>query len=176
MRRRIRFPALGLFAACALACAVIAFLNSERLDVVTVRFTGPGAEPKDVQVLGLGKDHVKPDYRLDVVHAKGTYVFDTVWDTTAAGGIRFAVSGLIPLREVRELVLIEKDSVSDDDPVTRVAFTSGPMSSSGYVFSVESSRSFELGFKEFMRSPVGTVLIIVALVLLLLIVATFSPL
>jgi hypothetical protein len=30
MIRRIRFPALGLFAACALACGFIAFLNSER--------------------------------------------------------------------------------------------------------------------------------------------------
>jgi hypothetical protein len=91
MIRRIRFPAMGLFAACALACGAIAFLNSERLDAVTVRFTGPGAEPEDVQVLGIGKDHVKPDYRLDIVHAKGSFSCDTVWDTSAAAGIRFVV-------------------------------------------------------------------------------------
>ena len=175
MRSRIRFPAMGLFAVCALACAVIAFLNSERLDAVSVRFTGPGAEPEDVQVLGLGKDHVKPDYRLDVVHAKGSFTCATVWDTSAAAGIRFPVSGEIPIRDVRELVLIEKDSVSDDDPVTRVAFRAGAMSASGYAFGVESSRSFSLGFSEFLRSPVGTVLIIVAVVLLLIVLGTLAP-
>jgi hypothetical protein len=39
---------------------------------------------------------------------------------------------VIPLREVREFVLVEKDSVSDDDPVTRVAFSSVSMSSGGF--------------------------------------------
>ena len=145
----------GILAAVALGSAAAAFFHSERLDAVTVRFTGPGAEAEDVRILGLGKDHVKPDYRLDLVRERGTSSCATIHDTSAAGGIRFDIRGAIPLSEVRELVLVEDDTVTDDDPVARVAFAPPTMSSQGYVFEVASSRSFGIGLSWFLGTPLG---------------------
>lgn len=151
----------ALFCAIVSVSLIAAFLHSERLDAVTVRFTGPGTEAKDDRILGLGKDHVRPDYRLDLVRERGTSSCGTIQDTSAAGGIRFVVSGKVPLRAVRELILVEDDRVTDDDPVTRVPFTPPSMTSAGYVFGVESSRSFEIGLFWFLGTPIGVAILVV---------------
>ncbi|HEX7901488.1 MAG TPA: hypothetical protein VF950_27260 [Planctomycetota bacterium] len=174
MKARRIFSGFALLAVLVLGSAIAAFFNSERLDAVTVRFTGPGAEPKDVHIPGRDKDDVKPDYRLDIVRDRGRDSCGPIWDTSAAAGIRFVVPGDFPLRDARELVLVENDTVSDDDPVTRVAFAPPRMSANGFAFDVESSRSFALGLFWFLGTPVGLVIALVAILVLLCLLGSLA--
>lgn len=168
--RPLRWTAAALLALLAAAFLVASAANSERLDAVTVRFTGPGAEPQDATLLGFGKDHLKPDYRLDLVHARGTFRCGTILNSSAADGLRFVVSGDIPLRRVQELKLWEEDQASDD-LVARVQFAPPAMTSSGYAITTESSRSFAVGVAWFFDTALGKAIaagITLAIILLVL--------
>lgn len=150
--------------------AVGMFVNSMRLDAITVRFTGPGAEPKDAVLPGLPKKFAEPDYRVDIVQMGGTHRCSARQDTSAVDGIRFAVTIDVPLGDVQELILYEED-VKKEQVIARTRFAPPSMSSNGYAFGVESSRSFWMALDWYVKTPVGLVVfmafLLVIIVLLL---------
>lgn len=171
MSRRARTLVILIlgFGGLASWSAVFIFVKSEKLDAVLVRFTGPGSEPKDAGILGLAKGFEKPDYRVDILHGRGTYRCGTVPDTSAVDGIRFAVHGDIPLGEVLEFILFEVD-FNKEQGLARARFAPPSMSSNGYTFGIESSRSFFVGLDGYVQTPVGlAVFFVVALVIVVLV-------
>lgn len=179
-RLLFEFILLGIWGALVAVFAILCYIFGERLDAVTLRFTGPGAEPADAVVLGLGKEGAKPDYLLVIVTAKGRVRCPAPVNTSAVDGIRFAVPQDISLRLTEELVLLEADK-GVDDWITSVRFVPPSMSAGGYVFSVASSRSLWAGFTWFNGTRAGgiytacLILFTLALIVRIVIVLQVRP-
>jgi hypothetical protein len=156
-------------------CSAIAlFLHSEKLDAVTVRFTGPGAEPKDTGLYTRLTHSELPDYRVEILYTRGSYSTRTVPNASAAQPIRFAVHGDIRLGDVRELVLHELGS-DKENSMARVPFAPPSMSSNGYVFTFESSRDFDTGLTWYFRTPIGGVVAVAVGLVILILLVRFNP-
>lgn len=150
-------------------------MNGEKLDAVSVRHVGPGEEPKDPSAFGIGKETAAPDYRLDVVYSREKFKSGVVLDTSASAAIRFVVSEDVPVTRVKELVLVEVDKVNDD-VLTRAQFTPPKMSSGGYEFTIERSRSFAVGVNWFFNDTALGKVIAAAIFIgvLILVLASFA--
>lgn len=95
------------------------FANSTVVTAVRIKLKAGAAEPQDktFAMLGsLGKDHVLPDYRVKLV-VQGDFLktdLGTKPDTSAANGLEFPVSEVVPLKKLQEVVILEADKVEDD--------------------------------------------------------------
>jgi len=153
LKKTITVVALYVAAGLAITCLVMSMLNSERVDWVKVTFIGsnPGG-PDAVPSEDANKE--KPEYRLDVVHSRGTHACATVENRSAANSVVFTFVEDLPVSQIRELLLIKEDK-AQHDTLARVRFSTKPVSTDEYRFEVASSRRFQVGIRWFFSTVVG---------------------
>jgi hypothetical protein len=176
MTRRTRTLLYSVAAVAGILCssAIAILLNSEGLNAVIVRFTGPGAEPKDTGLYTRLTHSELPDYRVEIIHTRGSTSSRIVPNTSAANPIRFEFLSSFRLGDVRELVLHERGS-DQEMVMARVPFAPPSMSSNGYVFTIESSREFDTGLTWYLRTPIGSVVGLAVGLVILILLLRFNP-
>jgi hypothetical protein len=135
---------------------VMSILNSDIVTEVSIRIREGGKEKLDFTLLGLGKQHALPDYKVKLNAKKRFLAIDlgTKLDTSAKDWITWPVHDVIPLRQLQEVIIIDDDKLAND-LVDRIQIT-GP-SSVGTAFEcrVTTSKSFDAGMAWFFGTPVG---------------------
>ena len=111
-------------------------------------------------ILGLGKAHELPDYRLQIVDRYNVRQnLQTFENSTAADGLTWTCEEPYPMATARRLRLVDVDQV-DNDFIDEVAIEGEQFSSELYRYDVEYTRSIKAGLFFFLFStPVGWILL-----------------
>lgn len=176
----VRNILLGLALLLIAAFLYGSFANSQIVTAVKIKLKPGQTEPQDktFAMLGsLGKEHVLPDYRVKLVVQGNLLKTDLgiKQDTSAANGLEFPVSAVVPLKKLQEVVILEADKVEDDE-LDRVQPGSAT-SVSGKLYDVEivTERSLEAGLDWFFDTSIGrTIAAIATLAVLIFLVLLFS--
>lgn len=152
------------------------FANSQVVTAVRIKLKPGQAEPKEksLALLGsLGKEHALPDYSVKLV-VQGHFLKTDLGikpDMSAANGLEFPVSAVVPLNKLQEVVILEADKVKDDE-LDRVQPGSA-MQVSGKLYDVElvTERNLEAGLDWFFDTSLGRTLSVLAMLALLVFLA-----
>lgn len=150
--RKIGF--LSIIAFCAVFL-VIAGLNSDTIISVKVTLNKGVKEVKDHSLLGIGKAHAKPDYRLKIRMDRKMIDCGTMLNTSAVDGITFPVKAMVPIKKASEILLIEDDKL-ENDLLERVLIDGTIIDGQKYRFEIETDYRFETGLQWFfLETAVG---------------------
>jgi hypothetical protein len=146
---------VGVVALVALF-GVLSFRNSTVVTSVAIRLKDGVREHQDRTVLGVGKEHQLPDYRVKL-HVTRRFLnvdLGTHLNTSATNWIEFSVKEVIPLRHVQEVLIIEDDKVVSD-ALERLHIAGEMTEGKSFHCRLTTERSFEAGMNWFFNTPVG---------------------
>ena len=138
-----------------IAWAIFGILsNSKSLKSATVTLSDGGVEYHDKTVLGVGKDDAAADYWLRAFTTEGVVDLGTYANTEIGKGLTFTPQQNVPLKEIVEFQLLDKDRF-ENDVLLEFPFDSNKHVGTNYTLEVQSSTSIEAGFAWFFKTPVG---------------------
>jgi len=126
----------------------------------------------DHSLAGFGSAHRLPDYKVKLRVSRRLLAIDlgTRLDTSATNWLEFAVSDIVPLRHVQEVIIIEDDKV-ENDPLDRIQGNQLEQQGRAFQRRLTVDRSFEVGMKWFFSTPIGEAVTIALVVLILALTA-----
>jgi hypothetical protein len=178
-KKIVRYTTLGLALLLIAVLLFGSFSNSEVVTAVRIKLKAGQTEPQDktFAIIGLGKEHSLPDYRVKLA-VQGAFLkidLGTKTDTSAAGGLEFPVQEVVPVRKLQEIVILECDTVEDDELERFQPGTSRVLSGKVYDCEVVTARSLDAGLDWFFNTSLGrTIASVCVLALLLFLVMLFS--
>jgi len=169
-RRIILISAIG---ALVVLFGAFSFRNSTIVTGVAIRLNEGAREHRDPTILGLGKEHQLPDYRVKLHVTKRFLKIDlgTKLNTSATNWLEYPVKDIVPLRHVQEVLIIEDDKMASDI-LERFQIVDQTAVGKSYHCRLTTTRSFEAGMQWFFDTPVGKAIFIGIIVFVVLILIT----
>lgn len=154
--KHIRIYLIGAIAALVVLFGVFSFQNSTIVSSVAIQLNEGAREHRDPTILGLGKEHQLPDYRVKLHVTKRFLNIDlgTKLNTSATNWLEYPVKDIVPLRHVQEVLIIEDDKVVSDI-LERFQIVDQTALGKSYHCRLNVTRSFEAGMRWFFDTPVG---------------------
>lgn len=172
MKNTRTFLIVGV-AALAVLFAVLSFQNSTVVTAVAMRVKSGVREHRDLTLLGIGKEHQLPDYRVKL-HVTRRFLnvdLGTHLNTSATNWLEFQVKDVVPLRHVQEVLISEDDKVVDN-LLERLHMTGEAAEGKSFQCRLSVERSFEAGMTWFFSTPVGKAVSLAIAFLIVLLVVT----
>lgn len=159
--------------ALAVTFIVLSFRNSAVVEGVAIRLKEGATERRDPTVLGLGREHALPDYRIKLHVSRRLLGVDlgTRLNTSATNWIEFPVKDIVPVRHLQEVLIIEDDKV-ENDLLERLAVTGVLMTGSSFECRLSVTHSFETGMRWFFDTPIGKAISIAGIILMVMLPLT----
>jgi hypothetical protein len=156
--------------ALAVLFGLFSFQNSSIVTSVAIRLNEGVREHRDPTILGLGREHQLPDYRVKLHVTKRFLNIDlgTKLNTSATNWLEYPVKDIVPLRHVQEVLIVEDDKVASDI-LERFQIVDQTAQGKSYHCRLNMTRSFEAGMQWFFSTPVGKAVSIGIIILVVLI-------
>jgi hypothetical protein len=171
--RYVRIIIAIAIAALAVVFLALSYKNSAVVEAVSIHLKDGVTERRDPTVLGLGREHSLPDYRVKLHVSRRLLSVDlgTRLNTSATNWIEFPVKDMVPLRQLKEILIIEDDKVAND-LLDRIAVSGPEATGTSFQCRLTAGRSFDMGMRWFFETPVGRAIFIASILLMVSLPAT----
>ncbi|WPJ97537.1 hypothetical protein SH580_07415 [Coraliomargarita algicola] len=132
--------------------------HSSSLESVTVTLTPGGVEYHDKTVFGVGANDRAADYWLRVHTTEGTRDLGIFANTEIGDGLTFTPQSNIPMEEIVDLQLLDKDKF-ENDVLEQFPYETEQHVGVNYTLEISSTMKLESGFAWFFKTPVGIALL-----------------
>ena len=150
-----------LFALLTISFFALSYQNSLIVTAVSIKLKQGEKEPMDPVVLGVGKSHELPDYKIKLRTNDRFLNIDlgTKLDTSAVNWLEFPVNEMLPRHQIQEIMILEDDTISND-LLDRIQVSGEAGQGTHYEWKLTTSRSVEMGVRWFLDTRIGLALLV----------------